>query len=1310
MSRTVLIIEDDPADAGTVQRTSFPADGLRSRRSLPDGETGLDVFAESPFDAVIVDVLLPRIQGFDLLPRLRKLPGGAEVPVIMVSGDARGSGYAERMQARHSIAAFLQKPVDAERLKAILRAEIAQSGADEGPKTTKQATETFREPPPLAASLQGDLDAVPFARVLGGIYSERLTGALMLRKASIKKLIYFKDGIPVFVKSNLLHECLGRVMVAERLISQEECDRSLARKHNEPHKRQGELLIEMGCISEHNLAFGLELQMQTKLFDLFSWLEGRYQFNPNVVFDGDPVEISMSPAMLIYEGASRSMSTESIRRDLTFTQDWVLVPSADPSFQSQALQLDPKAERFISLIDGTRSVEALIASGELAGADAAVTLYALICTSLVRVAFGSTEPYPMPDRPGIPVPDARTAALASDDEVTLARVFGGPRGLHIPRRPDDLGLPEDDVEDLSARTLADVEIINDDEDEVLAIEEVAPQPPELFAAPAERGDPLGTMDDAEWAHEIDVALDKSWASAIDPDAVRPAGDELSVFDPAGSRPAPQVSTLANGHSATAPADEVDSAAEASAFAVASVSADGLPFGDVEDELDVDVDVVIEAPIYDDADALEDEPLDSGDALTEDLEALPEADELLGLVDPDPDHEDEAEPLPAAVVLLGVPDTPPNGDDRRVGSGAFAIPDVEDWGALAEPLPEDLVLQGPVPELSGAEPSDAEPLPTSVVLESSVPEVYDEVFEMRPPIEPLPESVVFSAPVPEYYEPFVLPPRPVRAEAAVSAAETSEDPTVFDTPAIDPEPVLTAYDEPAESAASPARPVAHAAANGAVRNGAVAPVEATPAAIPPTPTESAAPDESAKVVVAAAADPGPTQIDIGHDPFEASTVALHESDDAWADDIEVVFESEVEAEVRAAPTDRVRPPPRSGAETDPPPQAPETPDRRMSSGEAEAVEQAVASAMIGAVPAEGSVPAPTGNPPALEAVGPREGLLAEPVLAGGAPPVPPDSIEITVAAPVDESFSEADAARPTSTPPALPDNGHEPIELDDFAPDFAPEWADDADFAASMAPEFYPDSDVSISSVLRPIVPSPERTQERERTEQDLADRLERLASLTHYEVLEIEPEADDEQIRAARAQLESQFHPDRWAPDALTARARRLTEQATLLVRRAADQLLSPEERLRYDRAIGVTLRPAQADPFEAEIAYQMGQVAAARQETGDAERQFRRAIEKDPSEGEYLAALAETLVARNALDEADTLLRRATDLSPRSRSVSLARARLHRYRSDATGAVDWYGKVLKLDPDCREAREFLAAQDKLFSRRTGLLSRLTKA
>ncbi len=1263
MSRTVLVIEDEPAVAGMI-KNALVADGC-DVVVASDGESGLDRFAESRFDAVVVDVVLPRLQGFDLLPRLRNLPGGAEVPVVMLRGDVRGDGFAERAEGRHDIAAYLHKPVDLKRLTDVVRAETGHAGAAGGQLAAVLGDDAAAaeppppEPPPISTPMQGELNDVPFARLLGAIYSHRRTGALMLRKSSVKKLIYFREGLPTFVKSNLLHECLGRIMVAERLITQEECDHSLARKQTEPHKRQGELLVDMGCISPHNLAFGLELQMQAKLFDVFSWLEGRYQFNASVEYDGEAIPMSMGPAMLIYEGASRAMSTERIRRDLQFAQDWMLVPTRSESFRYQALQLDPRADRFLARIDGTRSVAALIASGELSPADATVILYALVCTSLVRVAAGWDGPFPVPsERPVIPVPDAKTAAIASDDEVTLARVFGGPRGLNIPRRPDDdSSQPTADLEERPPRPYRYGDHRSPGEiEQQISVSMVGA---EAKAQPlSARSDPLSTMDDEEWAHEIDAALDKSWAVAIEPGADKPSAD-LDL--------------------------------------TADLSAAGLH--DDASELD-DIEVVVEVPLFDEDDANE-------DALTEDLESMstvadvPPA--LNGLSSLD-DLEDE--PLPDDFVLSAIPSVLDS--DGSESSVEFRVPEIEEWMAAADPLPEALVTDERVPEVdaygrvqgaSDADLVEAEPLPASVVREASTHSAFDDVFDAKP-VEPLPESVVFEAPVPEYDEDYAV--AGVSAEVAVGAearATAVVDTTILHAPALPASIESNGESTSADGHEDPTRVEDPPLADDDIDEDEV---ELRPGAADDEEAELPTPDE-VLIALMAADTPVDDDREVALPPPEAVTdpplVAADtraDDDDAWADDIEVVFEDEdVPAEVGELEHEIV-------AALDA--LTPLTPDPSVPPP-----------LPVGRSPASPTSPSPTPalvHPHGVAGVAEPAGVKPS---NGLVPPSPPTDVpEVKLRAEAPMPLPPTESSRPLHEDP-VPEAVAPASDAADVAEDV---WLDDEEIDASMfvpapalpVPPKSADLEMSGPPILRPLVTTERSEEERRRTEQELANRLDRLATMTHYEVLELGPAATDDQIRDARARLESQFHPDRWTPDQLTARARRLAEQATLIVRRAADQLLSTTERVRYDRSIGVTVRPAQADPFEAEAAFRLGQEAVAREATHDAERQFRRAIEKAPQEGEYVAALAEALAARDAIDEATTLLQRASDLSPASRAVSLARARMHRRRSDKTGAVEWYGRVLKLDPDCGEAREFLAAQDKLFTRRTSLLSRLTKA
>jgi DNA-binding response OmpR family regulator len=77
----VLIVEDDP------KISSFVAKGLKQAGyavdQAVDGEQGLELVLAAPFDAAIVDIMLPRLDGLSLIERMRAQ--GNRTPVLILS-------------------------------------------------------------------------------------------------------------------------------------------------------------------------------------------------------------------------------------------------------------------------------------------------------------------------------------------------------------------------------------------------------------------------------------------------------------------------------------------------------------------------------------------------------------------------------------------------------------------------------------------------------------------------------------------------------------------------------------------------------------------------------------------------------------------------------------------------------------------------------------------------------------------------------------------------------------------------------------------------------------------------------------------------------------------------------------------------------------------------------------------------------------------------------------------------------------------------------------------------------------------------
>jgi len=109
MARTVLIVEDTDLglDALEVALDRMPGVGLRVVRTAEEALNCLGQ-AEGDICAVITDLHLPQMDGFELIETVRSRPGRGALPILVISGDS-DPGTPSRLQALGANAYF-QKP------------------------------------------------------------------------------------------------------------------------------------------------------------------------------------------------------------------------------------------------------------------------------------------------------------------------------------------------------------------------------------------------------------------------------------------------------------------------------------------------------------------------------------------------------------------------------------------------------------------------------------------------------------------------------------------------------------------------------------------------------------------------------------------------------------------------------------------------------------------------------------------------------------------------------------------------------------------------------------------------------------------------------------------------------------------------------------------------------------------------------------------------------------------------------------------------------------------------------------------------
>jgi DNA-binding response OmpR family regulator len=112
MRRKILVVEDDP-DQLEVIRLCLEAAGFAIGTAANGTDALVKTRSISP-DLIILDLMLPGLNGFDVCESLRRDPATASVPIIMLTGMHSQFGRFAGLESGAND--FLLKPFDPERL------------------------------------------------------------------------------------------------------------------------------------------------------------------------------------------------------------------------------------------------------------------------------------------------------------------------------------------------------------------------------------------------------------------------------------------------------------------------------------------------------------------------------------------------------------------------------------------------------------------------------------------------------------------------------------------------------------------------------------------------------------------------------------------------------------------------------------------------------------------------------------------------------------------------------------------------------------------------------------------------------------------------------------------------------------------------------------------------------------------------------------------------------------------------------------------------------------------------------------------
>ena len=122
----ILCVDDEPANLKLLENILVPR-GYEVV-SVASGEDALQKIKARTIDLILLDLMLPGMDGLQLSRKIKDNKKYRNIPIIMLTAHTGVESYIKSLSKE--VFAYIQKPFETEELVKLVRAALAQSGAD----------------------------------------------------------------------------------------------------------------------------------------------------------------------------------------------------------------------------------------------------------------------------------------------------------------------------------------------------------------------------------------------------------------------------------------------------------------------------------------------------------------------------------------------------------------------------------------------------------------------------------------------------------------------------------------------------------------------------------------------------------------------------------------------------------------------------------------------------------------------------------------------------------------------------------------------------------------------------------------------------------------------------------------------------------------------------------------------------------------------------------------------------------------------------------------------------------------------------
>ncbi|MFN3480966.1 MAG: DUF4388 domain-containing protein [Thermodesulfovibrionales bacterium] len=392
MSRGNVVVIDDSATVRKLAEVVLKENGYNVY-TAEDGEKGLDIAQKVSPSLILVDFVMPRMNGYQFCKLARKNPLLKDVPIILIT--AKGEAVGEKFTEEFGVIDYFIKPFQPEELvekvNSILGSEkeiegVAEVVEERGVLAERTIEETidrllsqylYKEFPVLIQStisdilkhsgvvktsnivLSGNISDFGLPDLLQLFDSTKVTGKLSLYSPLMTAEIYFDNGNIYYGSTSKQ----GKNLLSGEIIEKKRVSKDAFYRAYRTAKKSGipllRAFVEENILTENEIMKLIEERTRDAVYSSMELDAGTFFFEkmpiPDYLAD---IKVRLPVSHLIFEGARR-MDERKYAAEMFQESDMVLIRlMTDVAMED--INLDDKELKLFSLIDGKRTLNDII--------------------------------------------------------------------------------------------------------------------------------------------------------------------------------------------------------------------------------------------------------------------------------------------------------------------------------------------------------------------------------------------------------------------------------------------------------------------------------------------------------------------------------------------------------------------------------------------------------------------------------------------------------------------------------------------------------------------------------------------------------------------------------------------------------------------------------------------------------------------------------------------------------------------------------------------------------------------------------------